>query len=142
MACSHPDASVTSSRTVSTSTPASAAALATTSALAWERTEPMERKPLRASSITVARPMPELAPVPELVDLARRQGQGPRLGRGPLRHHHDRGEAALLVPALEAVAHLVDVEGLLRDEDLRRPPGDPRVGGDPARVPAHDLAHD
>src|SRR5688500_5009504 len=49
--------------TVSTSTPASAAALSTTVAFCLLRTEPTESYPRRASSSTVASPMPEFAPV-------------------------------------------------------------------------------
>ena len=63
MTSAHAAASVTSSTTVSTSTPASAAAFATTSAFSSERTEPTERYPRRATSSTVASPIPELAPV-------------------------------------------------------------------------------
>src|SRR5262245_24672048 len=63
MARAHAWGSVTSRSTVSTSTPARAAASATRLAFSRERTLPTERKPRRASSTTVARPLPELAPV-------------------------------------------------------------------------------
>ena len=57
----HAAASVTSSSTVSTSTPRSAV-WCTTFAFCGERTEPTEWKPRFATSTTVASPMPELRP--------------------------------------------------------------------------------
>src|SRR3954451_10548303 len=81
-------ASVTSRITVSTCTPASAAALATTSAFSSERTDPTGCKPRRAASRTVASPIPEFAPVtstflvampttlPALRDLSAEEGGG------------------------------------------------------------------
>src|SRR5437588_103597 len=57
------------------------------------------------------------AHVAELVDLARLHRHGALLGLGPLGHHHDGSEAALLVALLEGVAHHVDVELLLGDQD-------------------------
>src|SRR5579875_3285294 len=53
--------------TVSTATPAPAAAAFTSAAFSRLRTEPTAWKPLRAASSTVARPIPELAPVTSTV---------------------------------------------------------------------------
>src|SRR2546423_2385517 len=63
----HDAASVTSRRTVRTSTPASRAASRTGRALAWDRTVPTTSKPRPASSTTVAKPIPEFAPVTRTV---------------------------------------------------------------------------
>src|SRR5436190_1342387 len=63
MTSAHRSESVTSRMWVSISTPASAAALATTSAFSCERTVPTDRNPRFATSTTVANPMPEFAPV-------------------------------------------------------------------------------
>ncbi len=63
----------------------------------------------------------------------------PLLGGGPLGDDDDRGEVALGVAALEGVAHGVDVEGLLGDEDHGGPTGDARPRGDVPGVAAHDL---
>src|SRR5262249_44502063 len=66
--------------TVSTWTPARPAASATRAAFSGERTLPTERKPSRASSTTVARPMPELAPVVSTVRVIVRGSIRPTCG--------------------------------------------------------------
>jgi hypothetical protein len=43
--------------------------------------------------------------------------------------------------AADQAAHLVDVEGLLGDEDHVASPGEPGMKGDPACVAPHDLDH-
>ena len=81
------------------------------------------------------------AHVAEGVDLARHRGHGALDGRGPLGHHHDGGEVAHVVARLQGVAHRVEVEGLLGDQDHGGAAGDARPQGDVPGVTAHDLDH-
>ena len=76
----------------------------------------------------------------EGVDLARDGRHGALLGRGALGHHDDGGEVAQRVALDQGVAHRVDVERLLGDEDHGGAAGDARPEGDVAGVAAHDLA--
>ncbi len=88
------------------------------------------------------------AGVAERVDRrARRWPGGPprrrALGRdGSLGHDHDGRELAAGVPARQPLAHGVESKGDLGHEDLGRAAGHTGVGGDPADVAAHHLAHD
>ncbi len=67
------------------------------------------------------------ADVAELVDLARGHGERPFLGRGPFSYHDDGGVVAAHSARLQRCAYHVHVEGLLRDEDVGRAPGDPGI---------------
>src|SRR4051812_32495944 len=70
-------------------------------------------------------------------------GQQPAvLGRRALGDDDDRERRAARMAALEVVAHVVDVERPLRDEDHVGAAGDPGVDREPAGVAAHDLAHE
>ncbi len=62
-------------------------------------------------------------------------------GLGTLGHHHDGEVPPPLYPLLYLGCHLIHIKGLLRDEDQVRPPGDARIGGNPACVAPHDLHH-
>ena len=64
------------------------------------------------------------------------------LRRRALGDDDDREAAALGVAAAQAVADLLDVERPLGDEDDVGAAGEAAVGGDPARVAAHDLDDD
>ena len=57
---------------------------------------------------------------------------------GPLGDDDDRREAGL-EPAADQLADLLEVEGLLRDQDHVGAAGEPGVEGDPAGVAAHHL---
>ncbi len=77
----------------------------------------------------------------ELVGLVRLHGHRPRNRRRALRDHHDRERRPAAVAVQDLVAHLVDVERLLGDEDDVGTAGETRVQRDPAGMAAHDLAH-
>ena len=77
--------------------------------------------------------------VAELVELALGDHHRALLRSRPLGRHHDREVPAARVTAADQPAHLVDVEGNLRDQDHVGTPGDARVQRDPARVAAHHF---
>ena len=73
------------------------------------------------------------------VDLGRRDREGAGLGQGALGDDDDGGVAALLVAPDDALAHLVDVEGLLGGQRDRGAAGEARPDRDVADVAAHHL---
>ena len=75
-------------------------------------------------------------PVPELVDLALVLGARQLAA---LADDDDREVLAARVPPLDLVAHLVEVDRPLRDQDHVGAAGDAAVHGDPAGVAAHHL---
>ena len=79
--------------------------------------------------------------MPELVDLAALQRQRALLRHRALGDDDDRVVRALVVPVLDAGAHLVDVERLLGHQDHVGAAGEARVRGDPPGVAAHHLDH-
>ena len=58
---------------------------------------------------------------------------------GALGDDHDRCIPAALVPAVQQLADLLDVERLFRDQDGGGAAGDPCVRGDPSRMAPHHL---
>src|SRR5918997_1306883 len=90
----------------------------------------------------------ELDRDPAEADVAERVGrlelrlQAAVLRRRALGDHDDREVAPARVAAAQPLADLLDVERVLGDEHDVGAAGQARVGGDPARVPTHDLDHD
>ncbi len=76
---------------------------------------------------------------PVLVEGRLRELERPFHRHGTFRHHHDRERAPAGMPMAEVVAHTVDVEGVLGDQDRIGASRHPRVHRDPAGVPAHHL---
>src|ERR1043166_3260360 len=67
------------------------------------------------------------------------QHRPPPLGPRPFGRHHDGEAPAALLPLLDLLAHLVDVEGDFGNQDDVGASGEPAVQRDPARVPPHEL---
>src|ERR1043166_1842078 len=67
------------------------------------------------------------------------QHRPPPLGPRPFGRHHDGEAPAALLPLLDLLAHLVDVEGDFGNQDDVGASGKPAVQRDPARVPPHEL---
>ena len=78
----------------------------------------------------------------ELVDLAGVEHLGAVRGNRALADDDDREQAPAAVTAAQVLAHLVDRERPLGDEDRVGAARDPAVRRDPARVTPHDLDHD
>ena len=76
--------------------------------------------------------------------MARRadSASGPSSGHGPLGDDDDGRELAPGVAPPQPLAHGVEVEGDLGDEDLGRAAGHAGMGGDPSGVATHHLADD
>ena len=96
------------------------------------------RRPISSATMS---PMPPRRTWPNWSTLRSPTSSDALLRHRALGDDDDRGVAATLVTALDAIAHLVDVERHLRDQDDGRAAGDAGVGGDPAAVAAHHLDH-